>query len=1054
MINMHKEKGVTKNEMIFFQNDILTDIKKMEIQTNNKITNINQTLLSKINEYDTKFSKVFENITELVSIVSSRKFDNERIEDLLSMKDKFSDQIYQNQSHLSTLEKSLENSIYRYDRAILDNLQVPGIIGVSCKYKNCRMFFEEMYEELKTIKKFKEEEKAAMKSFQDKIDTRLFKVENELNKIHLNVNEIVQTKCERFFKKMEQRIESTDSFVHASRIENSKYASDLIKTSTSLQIQWDKLENIKNEIYDKFYEELDKFKKLVDSTNRVFHHQESEYNIIKQRFTQLAEYIKDLKNMKNKDFIEISKNIDFSRKQKFDENYDMTKYDKISGEMNNFLKSPSPKKVKRNNEINTTTRIQARRESYISNKSNKNVMKMATKAPRRNSMFNTTNPDEMIKKIETISKKQEIKESDEKSKDNNEDIKGGTMVNFINKNKNISAKALNIIGEEIEKKKEPKNITYKKNNYTKKTMVTENKIDLNFESKKKIKFDLNKNKKLNKANEGEDEDGEEISEPSSSSSELSFSSADISLNKLNEQKKEKLKNNKDDKSIKEKEIIIIKDNSVKIKGESQKLNTETKIINLKETLNNDKYLKMDKKDKSNNLPKIINSIGNIKVNEIKDEKSENETKKNNLIENKNNSNLNNNLQNNINTQNSYINNNSPKNISEMKLNLNDNKENKPIIHLKLNDDDKAIKDIYNISLLDKKKRIQQLQITEYKDKNNLTKKDSRLKINPEIAFPQIKTMPNEFKRKDNYKLTENNIQKTFPTNINTESSEIARNARNVSHRFNSNRLNFSSLIYQEKINNSKYIQNNTEKIKRISNTNINKSIDNNEKKENKENKENEENEKNEKNEKNKEKDKSNNLCDSLESSKNQIRKIINSNYNDISNNNAFLTSLNNISNSYNYYYNNNNLNENSKLINILNDKSKKSEEKINKFTSMIDVVNVNINTINSKINILEVRYQALLKQVNKIYKIVLTHYRNHKRKSTRRNNNKEKSNDEKSKEKEKEKDDSNKNQNFMRKLKELYDDNDYNIKIVDAQYNSTLKKIEPFLIKKFKNNQK
>lgn len=43
-----------------------------------------------------------------------------------------------------------------------------------------------------------------------------------------------------------------------------------------------------------------------------------------------------------------------------------------------------------------------------------------------------------------------------------------------------------------------------------------------------------------------------MSEPSSSSSELSFSSADISLNKLNEQKKEKLKNNKDDKSIKEK----------------------------------------------------------------------------------------------------------------------------------------------------------------------------------------------------------------------------------------------------------------------------------------------------------------------------------------------------------------------------------------------------------------------------------------------------------------------------------------------------------------------
>ena len=1035
---MHKEKGVTKNEMIFFQNDILTDIKKMEIQTNNKLTSINQTLLSKINEYDTKFSKVFENITELVSVISSRKFDDERIEDLLSMKTKFSDLIYQNQSHLSTLEKSLENSIYRYDRAILDNLQVPGIIGVSCKYKNCRMFFEEMYEELKTIKKFKEEEKAAMKSFQDKIDTRLFKVENELNKMHLNVNEIVQTKCERFFKKMEQRIESTDSFVHASRIENSKYASDLIKASTSLQIQWDKLENIKNEIYDKFYEELDKFKKLVDSTNRVFYHQEGEYNILKQRFTQLSEYIKDLKNMKNKDLIEMSKNIDFSRKQKFDENYDMTKYDKISGEMNTFLKSPSPRKVKKNNEINTITRNQARRESYISNKSNKDEMKMATKSTRRNSMFNNTNPVEMIKKIETIAKKEEIKESDEKNKDNNEDIKGKTMVNFNKNNKNISAKVINIIGEEIEKKKEQKNVTFKKNNYTKKTMVTENKIDLNFDSKKRIKFDLNEKKKLNEAKDGEDEDGEELSEPSSSSSELSFSSADISLNKLNDQKREKLEDIKDDINKKDKEIIIIKENSGKIKGESKKLNTETNIINLKETLNNDKYLKIDKKDKSDNLPKIITNIEGIKINEKKDEK-EIETKKNNLIENKNNSNLNNNLQNVINSQNSYINANSPKNISQKQLNLNDNEENKLMLHLKLNDDDKEIKDIYSISLLDKKKRIQ--QITEYKDKNNLTKKDSSIKINPEIAFPQIKTMPNEFDRKDNYKLAENSIQKAVPTNINKENSEFARNTRNASHRFNSNRLNFSSLMYQEKINNSKYIQNSNEKIKRISNTNISKSIDNNENKENKENEE---------NEKNKEKDKSNNLCAPLESSKKQIRKIINSNYNDISNNNAFLTSLNNISNNYNYYYNNNNLNENSKLINILNDKSKKSEEKINKFNGKIDVVNFNIKTISSKINILEVRYEALLKQLNKIFKIVLTHYRNHKRKSTRRNNNTEKSNDEKTKEK----DDSSKNQKFMRKIKELYNDNDYNIKIVDDQYNSTLKKIEPFLIKKFKTNQK
>ena len=672
---------------------------------------------------------------------------------------------------------------------------------------------------------------------------------------------------------------------------------------------------------------------------------------------------------------------------------------------------------------------------------------MPTKTPRRNSMFNNINPVEMIKKITTIEKKEEIKVIDEKDeeKDNNEDMKGKTMVNFNIKNKNISAKTLNILGEKKEKKKEPKNVSFKIKNNTKKTMVTENKIDLNFDSKKRIKY-LNKdNNQLSEAKEGEDDD-EELSDPSSSSSNISFTSEDISLNKLNEPKKEIIEDNKDDKNKNEKKIIFIKDNSVNIKKENEQLKTETKIINLKENLNNDKYLKTTKKDNSSKLPKIISSIDNTKINDLKNEKDI-YNKKNILIGNKNNSNLNNNFLNKINNQNSYINESFHKNISQKKLNIIDNKENnenKPIIHLKLNDDDKAKKESYSISLLDTKKRIQQLQIIEYKDKNNVTKKDSSIKINPEIEFPQIKTMPNELISKDNYKLTENSIQKTFPTNLHTEKSEVERN---ISHRLNSNRLNFSSLMNQEKVNNPKYIQNSTENIKRISNGNMSNSFDNNDEKENKENEEKEENEKN------KEKDKSNNLYASLESSKNQIRKIISSNYNEKSNNNAFLTSLNNISNSYNYYYNNNNsVKENTKLINILNDKSKKSEEKINKFNSKIDDVNVNIKTVNSKINILEVRYQALLKQINKIYKIVLMHYRNHKRKSTHINNIKEKSNDEKKKEK----DDSNKNQKFMSKLKKLYEDfdNDYNIKIVDAQYNNTLQKIEPFLIKKFKNNLK
>ena len=155
---MKGEKNITKNDMRFFQNDMLTDLKKLELQINNKINNMNETLSTKTNEYDVKFTKIFENISEIISKVTERKYDNERIEELISLKTKFSEQIIENQNKIAIVNKNLEDSIYKYDTIVLDNLKLPGIIGVNCKFKNCSMFFEAIHNELKTIQKNKEKD--------------------------------------------------------------------------------------------------------------------------------------------------------------------------------------------------------------------------------------------------------------------------------------------------------------------------------------------------------------------------------------------------------------------------------------------------------------------------------------------------------------------------------------------------------------------------------------------------------------------------------------------------------------------------------------------------------------------------------------------------------------------------------------------------------------------------------------------------------------------------------------------------------------------------------
>ena len=100
---------------------------------------------------------------------------------------------------------------------------------------------------------------------------------------------------------------------------------------------------------------------------------------------------------------------------------------------------------------------------------------------------------------------------------------------------------------------------------------------------------------------------------------------------------------------------------------------------------------------------------------------------------------------------------------------------------------------------------------------------------------------------------------------------------------------------------------------------------------------------------------------------------------------------------------------------------------------------------------MELRYKAIFKQLNKIFKIVYSHYHHHRKKSRASSEKEKPKSKEDKKVKKKENDVVDDNIKFMSRIKKLYNDsNEYDIKISKEEYNNTLKKIEPYLIKKFK----
>lgn len=1109
--------------MRFFQNDLLNDLKKLELQVNGRITSINQLLTTKMSDYDSKFEKMSENIAELISQIAQRKYDADRVEELISMKNKFSDQIIESQSKIAIIEKTLESSLFKYDKIILDNLKVPGLIGNSCKFKNCASYFKYLDNEMQINQKYKEEGVSSFRNFSEKVELRLKKSEGDITKILQSVNRICDLKLEKYSKKIEEKNAATESLILNTRIENSKYATDLIKTSTDLKIQWDKLENIKNEIYGKFDVELENFKKLVHSNARSFRKQEEEFSIFKQRFSQLVEYMRDFKNM-SKNYKEMKKDIDFTKKQKLKEDFDINKYDEIGENIKDYIKSPlykSQKKLynlKDKKEADDYSEIPEEYTNKIKANNEKNITKKRISLspnPRRSTTFFNKKKLAEIEKINKITKDGDKRLSTVLTFKNK--LKDLNNMNSMNPNDIVGKNSKNYYNTEIKKKEDKIDLDIKKQKKTpiktllrKKTIVTENNIDLNFD------MENDKDKENSKEEEG--------SEHSDISSNFSLSSI-ISLKKIGEDSKdnneEKDKENYDEENIysdKEEKKEDFKDNSEFkiINDEKEKKNEDSNkssTFKYKDSNNDNDEEDTEKLNKRNIFKEKIKSEGKININDIKKENILNDNNNNKKIQTinaniltpvkiKGNSKINkkvdfqNKLKNNIkivNEKNIKLNlskekRNTGSNLSKKLTNfelkeIKQKKNNNKMTLITENKNDESIKKTKSISIGNKQINLAMNEYTNKDKEKNVINKTISTKNNTEITFPQIKTISNEIIKKENSQ----NLPLKLITNTSKENRKIIHKLfgnNNNHHLMNKKLINFQKLPSNNNKGDKDTLSLSIDKKEEIENkeNSENKDMDKLDSEKYKEQEKESEKEKeedinevknkeinindnnkdiNEKNEVINIKSLFNTLYDEIKAIKDKTNNN-NINKDNINDHNAFLTSLNNINNNYNYYYNSNNING-SNIIALAQENQRKilEDENIKKFNNKIDFINGNIKLVNHRIETLENKYKLILTQLNNIFKIVSTYYHHHKRKSenhhTMRINNKKKTikfNKDDFKKEGETLDD----KKFMMKLKELYNDDyeydeDYRVNIPDNEYNKTLKRIEPFLIKKFRNKK-
>ena len=680
---------VKRNDLIFFRNEVLEDIKKVEMNINDKISNLAKQLQNANLINEQKFGYYQDKYDEMLIKLDPTEFQN-KIKDKI---DKFGKKIEEttisNNVKIQKIEKDLANSCYKYDKIYLKNMSSPGLIGDGCPYPTMKSFFVYLDKKIKQIIGLSD------KTFNDFNSLKIYldkAIEDFVKQIDKNAEDIDKNNTEKLMeyeKKLDEKKKYLEDRFEHIRIENSQYIYGIIKSqeiiNERLKVELKKYSLI-NESLIKYYTNKNKTQKNNNANNNIIKNELNKKTKSEVRYlfnTKSSKKIKKKMPLNLNEILPAVKKIEdnFNLNEIINKNKDLKDL-KIRVE-DNFLEIDNEKKdsFSHKNILKTNKSLFLRRSTMGISKYNPN------KLYNNFNLFNNetyktifhSNKNNLYNNIyKTEEKKLSIDEGS-KSKINIAEFKN------TNSEKKILITEDNIIPIKSKKslKEEKKEIIENK----------EKSDNIKKEYKNKITITLNVDNKNKNDNNNEIDNGDTIINKIKNINNEIYKKKEINENKDNYDKKEisfKSKGEKKEKEILVKEYEIMNENENK-----NDIKSKNNTISYLQTENTNKNveIKFDKKinkvykyinrnnDEIEKKLEIINSHINYLLKEIMQISKDKKKLKNNLTFNY--KDKNNNVIGNINLNNLYISNNSiipiksyeltfGKNEKTRKLNSSDN----------------------------------------------------------------------------------------------------------------------------------------------------------------------------------------------------------------------------------------------------------------------------------------------------------------------------------------------------------------------------------------------
>ena len=273
-----------KMDLIRFKDEILNDIRSVQLSLENKYLKADNFLNQRLTEFELKINSINKKVGELSNLIVTDNSIREKVESFEQFKEEIRDTIFKRRAKFNELEKKVNDDIDRINHILTISVIYPSLIGNSAKFKTFHDFMDYVLREIAQLCIFKDKSGLDLTPYKRKIDQTVETLKLQMNSFVSK--EILNNAINKSEENIKSLLKIYDDRLQDTRVENSHYAFGLEKKAEEINKQIENLHKVEKK--------LNKYLENQHNNENLNNHYDNELNSIKNRLDKSNEIINEL----------------------------------------------------------------------------------------------------------------------------------------------------------------------------------------------------------------------------------------------------------------------------------------------------------------------------------------------------------------------------------------------------------------------------------------------------------------------------------------------------------------------------------------------------------------------------------------------------------------------------------------------------------------------------------------------------------------------------------------------------------------------------------------